>query len=247
MSACNTSCTTVGDLVVRVARQLGDYSDTDEVSRFTTWSKETLIDYYNEAALLTVANRPDAFADTVEITLKPGSLQTIPEGYRAFAKIELNVNTDGTEASPVVPGDEYFTKIMAKKACLADACTTSASDYAVKSFTKSNLSDTEFAVSPPVPAGMSPRVKAVLIKNPAKVCPGDFDKCVQFNAIYSPAIVEWMLYRAWSGDAEILGGANQAALHRNTFYQILGVQLQREREFFSGAFRPTQPVQQVQR
>ena len=244
--SCDKGCTTARDLIVRVARQLGDYSDEVEAERFVTWSFASLVDYYNEAAMMMVANRPDTFAKTVDLTLTPGSLQKLPAGYKAFVKIELNVGSDGAEAASVIPGDEYFTKIMAKKQCLPSGCAAQQSDYAVKSFTKSSFSDTEFTVSPPVPPGMAPVVKAVVISPPTKICPGDVDECVEFDATYSGAIVEWMLYRVWGSDAEIVGGSTAAATHARMFFQMLGVQLQREREFFAGAFRAAQ-TQAVQR
>lgn len=244
MSACNTSCTTVSEILIRVARQLGDYSDTT-TDQFVTWSQATLLDLYNEAALMVAANRPDAFAKVVDITLEPGSVQSLPDGYRGLVKIDLNIDGNGAEAEQINAADEYFTKIMAKKDCLPKGCVGTQRDYVVKSYAKSSFTDTQFTVSPPVPPGTHPRVKAVVLGNPTKVC--DTSKCIEFDEKYAPAAVEWMLYRVWSSDAEIVGGANAAALHRNTFFQILGVQLQREQQYYAGGFRPGQAIQQVAR
>lgn len=248
MSVCDKGCTTVDDIITRVARQLGDYSEDDTSARFVTWSRAALVDYYNEAAQMMVANRPDTFAKTIEITLVPGSLQKIPAGYRSFVKVDINISASGAEATPVIPGDEYFTKIMASKACLPKGCVTAQQDYAVKSFSKSSVSDTEFTVSPPVPPGMSPKARVAVIGSPSKVCPSDVGACVEYDPVFTGAVVEWMLYRAWGGDAEIVGGTNAAVAHGRMFFQMLGVQLQREQQFFSGAFRPAQgQTQGVQR
>lgn len=238
MAVCDKGCTTVEDLIVRVSRQLGDYSDADDASRFVAYSRATLLDYYNEAVQQLVANRPDTMAKTVELTLSPGSLQTLPEPYTGLVKIELNVNGAGAEAEQILPADEYFSKVLGSKTCFAKKCVTAQGDYAVRGFTKSAFTDMEFTVSPPVPPGTAPRVKAVVLTGATKVCASETSECVAFNPIYAAAVTEWMLYRAWGSDAEIVGGANAAAIHFRAFFQMIGVQIQREQQFFAGEFRP---------
>ena len=237
MAVCDKSCTTVEDLIVRVSRQLGDYSDIDDASRFVAYSRATLIDYYNEAVQQLVANRPDTMAKTVELTLSPGSIQTLPEPYTGLVKIELNVNRVGAEAEQVLPSDEYFSKVLGNKTCFAKKCVAIQDDYAVSSYAKSSFTDREFTVVPPVPPGTAPRVKAVVLTGATKVCASETNECVAFNPVYAGAVTEWMLYRAWGSDAEIVGGANAAAIHFRAFFQMIGVQLQREQQFFAGEFR----------
>lgn len=233
--SCQTKCLSVDDVLALVARQLSDYDDTGDGESFVTWSRAALTAYYNEATQMLVANRPDAYAEVIDMKLVPGSIQTIPDGYRAFVKVELNIDKNGAQAEAVIAGDEYFSKIMSGKACLASQCIGAGDeDYVVRSFSVSSTDPTQFTVSPPVPVGTDVFVKVMVAKSPGKVCASDGESCVDFDPVFAPAVVEWMLYRAWGSDAEIVGGTNAATAHGNMFFRLLGVQLAREQQFLAG-------------
>lgn len=221
---CAESCSTIDELVSRVAQQLAD-------PEFVTWTRAAIFDYFGEAACQLAANRPDAFVEVVDLTLKPGAIQTLPDEYVAFVAIEENA--DATVVNPVSPSDAYFSRVLRNKRCKVTDCVVVGA-YAVDVATKSPNSERIFTVSPPVPFGLAPSVKASVVTKPPSYCMTKGSACSGVPCKFEAALIEWVLYRAWSMDAELAGAVQIAQMHYKNFYQMLGVQLKREAAFGSG-------------
>lgn len=228
---CADSCSSIDELVIRAAQQLGDYNQD---AQFVTWTRASLYDYMNEALCQLAANRPDAFAEVVDLALRPGSLQTLPDEYVAFVAIEENATPGAEAVSTVSAQDAYYAKVLRNKRCKVSDCVGASGAYVVETATKSTTSERLFTVSPPVPFGASPTVKATVVTKPPKYCPTKGSDCSGVPCKYEAALVEWTLFRAWSQDAELAGSVQKAQMHYKNFFQMLGVQLKREAAYGSG-------------
>lgn len=244
--SCLDGCSTLGDIVKRIT---GLLNDADPHAPNTRWSRETLIDYINEGLCRVNARRPDAFADTVQLTLKPGALQQLPMAFASFNAIETSVDAKGNE-TPVQQVDERFAKIFSKKPCLSrdtrcedpraaaqagllDPCAA----YAVKSFTKNAIDERSFRVEPPVPEGCSAVVTATVVRKPPRFCGADASKCLGIPCEFEAAVVEWALYRAYSMDIESAISARMAERHLEAFEIMMKGDYLQEQRYGSGYYR----------
>lgn len=239
---CASGCSTLGEIVNRISVLL---QDADPDGPNTRWSQASIIDYINEALCRVSARRPDAFAKTAEITLKPGALQSLPPAYQSLNSVETSVAPDGSE-TPVQQVDDRFSKIFAKKKCLSrdrrcENPRTAAADpcaaYVVKSFVKNPIDEKSFRVEPPVPVGCSPRVVVTVVRKPTQYCASDVDRCLDADCEYEALIVEWALYRAMSIDTESAALARAAAGHLAAFEQMLAGDYLAEQRYGSGYYR----------
>lgn len=239
---CQGGCSTIGELVDRVA---GLLNDADAACPNTRWPRPTLVSYLNEALCRIQAQRPDAFAITTEIVLKPGALQYLPPAYVSLSSIEASIKADGTE-TPVQQVDDRFSKIFSKKPCLSRdmrcenpgvAASDPCAAYSVKSFVKNPLDEKTFRVEPPVPAGCAPRVTITAIRRPTKYCVADVEKCLDIDCEYEAAIIEWVLYRAMSMDTESTVASKVALEHRNAFELLMRTDYAQEQRYGSGYYR----------
>jgi hypothetical protein len=199
---------TVSHLVQRVSNLLGDQCVGQQYHR---WTKGALIDILNDARCSLVSMRPDAFTQAVDLTLAPGSLQTLDKRYESLVDV-ISSGSGATEAS-VGTADIYYTKALRGKKCLANSDCTPASSYTMAYASVNEKNPRVFTVSPPVPVGSSPTVKANVVVTPAPYCPADEGKDLDIECQFVPALMEYMLYRAYG--MEIDSAASEQASERH--------------------------------
>jgi hypothetical protein len=92
-------------------------------------------------------------------------------------------------------------------------------DYVLASYTADANDKTTFIVQPPVPADKKgTKVRARVLRAPEAMA-GDGE--LGIDCCYGPAIVEWMLYRAYGVDEESQSSAGRSQQHLATFFSIL--------------------------
>jgi len=204
------------DLIRRTSVLLNDQEAGHE---YTTWTVPMLLDFYNEAMCTIFALRPTLFSKPVTLTLSPGSTQTLPPEYGQLLSITTNT-TDGAgctpEGAPVTMSAFNMVAGLGKKAkCVgAGSCTP----YAVSSYRAGEAGEGVFSVEPPVPCGEDAKVNALVTVRPPKVSRCDVNDPADMPCEMDAPIIDYMLWRAYSIDAESQFSYAAARRHQATFY-----------------------------
>lgn len=207
---------TLGAIVKQVAGLLGD---DDPATPHTHWTREVLIGYANEALREILAQRPEAFAFTVDIPLRTGVVQQLPKEYQTLVTIEESWN--GARQVPVLVADYKYARMFRKKVVSADFDGDPLNDYDVRTYTRHPIDDTLFYVEPPVPVGCKVRVLATLILRSKDLANADMSEPIPCKPEYEPQIIDWMLHRALSTEHESASAREQAKAHLEAFNAAL--------------------------
>lgn len=206
-----------GDLALEVARLLNDAEPGHE---FVRWHKSELIEYANDAATQITLWRADEFSQARTIDLQPGSRQVMPDGFMFFNRVIATIDQYGVEH-----GQPPLTDYRAARVAsiwFEPACDTeSGQPYVIQSYSIDSDDDHAFYVYPPVPVGAKVKAIVACVVLPEHV---DAKTALPINAIYHNAVIEWMLYRAFSKDTESAADAMRATEHHSIFEQMMTTQ-----------------------
>lgn len=193
-----------------------ELNDPSEV----TWSNGALLDYLSDGLLALANIRPDATAATSSILLAAGTRQSLPSGGLRLMRVTRNMGTNGT-----TPGRAIHLGDMDAQNDFSPDWHTEAPSAPVLEYFYDMLVPREFFVYPPVPASPAVYIEASFSRIPAVISnPETTDLPV--DAIYAPALREWMLYRAWGGDDEQSPSYAEAQGRLATFFKLLGAKSQ---------------------
>jgi len=184
-------------------------------SGMTRWTQAELIRWLNAARREIAIFRPDIYSVTYVATLVAGTKQTIPADGNGFLDATRNIASNGTTAGRAV-------RIIERE--ILDAHRpdwhTETAASAVKHFMFDEREPRTFYVYPPVVAGTNLEIK--YSKTPVELINSD---SLNEDELYSSAIVDYILYRAFSKDAEYTGNMARATTHYAAFANALGVGL----------------------
>ncbi|WJT09283.1 DUF6682 family protein [Vibrio harveyi] len=176
------------------------------------WSKAFWIDAYNAAVKAVLAVRPDALVKTELVTCVAGTTQTIPANARYLIDVTRN---DGGAA---ISGPISLKMFNDYRPDWRNGSTaTAASGWLYDERNK----DT-FYLYPGVVSGT--KVECVFAWESTDITEADYTASVEaeLNPMYDNAIIEWLVYRAFSEDSEITANAARAQTAINTFRLLLG-------------------------
>lgn len=221
---------TIGKLVEHVSGQLNDQQQFKEYLR---WNRGLLVDYYTQALTALRQYRIDAFTTTLDVTLKPGSRQTV-EGFSGI--IAINGNADG---SPAVSTDAQMLKAFAAFNTCAPKLQRRNGKlvYNVRSVGIDKTDPKVFYVSPAVPVGMAPVVSVTAVRDIRTYTLADWDKPLDFDAKYINQIIDFMQARAYELDIEARTSKMDAERFYTHFYRALGINYKMESAFGSGFYK----------
>lgn len=178
------------------------------------WPKQELLDYYNDAVRAIVLLRPDANTVDLEFSCVAGTKQALPSD--ALRLIDVVRNANGRVIR--------FINRSALDDNYPDWHTGNTASYA-DSFTYDDRDPKVFYLWPGVAANVvvslvysvAPQAKALnSVENTMSPAIADLDD------IYINPIIDFILYRAYSKDAEYVANSNRAAGHYQAFSQQLG-------------------------
>lgn len=168
----------------------------------TRWSRTDLLAWLNQGQRQIVQIRPDAKTARGEITLAEGPDQVIPVTGLRLLRITRNV------------AGRVITLISEEQLTDFDpAWAAATAKSVVKHYMHDPREPKAFQVYPPAIAGS--KVQGVWSVNPTD-CANEAS-AMDLDDIYEPAIVDYILFRAYSRDSEEAGNAQLAALHRDNF------------------------------
>lgn len=206
-------------------------NDTGELST-RRWPLSELCGWLNDGMKAIVIQKPSASAVNVSLSLVRGTLQTIPKGYVSILRPVRNIRAERSDRQPrktisVVPEeqlsslnpawhDEYSVRYMQQ----------------VKHFVFDEANPRAFYVYPGNDG--TGAIEAVLCAEPQEIKPIDganpndlaaYEVEIPLEDIYSGVLLDYVLYRARSKDAQEAGNATRAALHYQQFANALGIKI----------------------
>ena len=203
---------TVGDIITRARIILQETSEAG-----TRWTNLQLLGWLNEAYTQFVAVKPDCTSQITEHVCAQGTKQEI-SGHRLL---------------DVIRGLDGYKQGVVKT--LRDVLDTSRRRWHsepetanIEMFVFDESSPKVFYAYPPAKAGtrleiqqsVMPAPHAIVNATPSSTEP------LRLDDTYSSALLDYVLWRAFSMDAENPGNANRAALHQNAWTTALGLNAQ---------------------
>ncbi|CAE6958680.1 DUF6682 family protein [Paraburkholderia domus] len=211
--------TTVASLVDEVSLLLND-AEADYPN--IRWTRGELVEYANDAAGQIAMLRPDLFEQTDTVTLKPGDRQTLPDNA-LFYRVDGTLDSKGQ-----LQGRPYAADAVAARvsrlwfdaiAC-RDSCAARSKPYVINSWVFDPNDPSSFYVDPPVPASPPVRVVVTLSRPPQRA---NEDADLSADTRFHNAIIEFMLYRAFSKDEDSQTSLARSDRHKQHFYEMLGL------------------------
>lgn len=221
---------TVQQVVLEVSRQLNDQGSPP----FVRWTEQDLINYLNDSLIQIETFRPDAFANTIDMPLVPGSQQTLPAGYSYLKSVDYNAAASNCPGYPVTEANLSLLRAYFKK-----PCPTSGGDatYRVVNFAYDQRNPTIFYVSPPVPdddAGLEVTLTAVAQAPTYTTTDYTNNTPIGIDPKYKNAILAWMMMEAYQIDTESVSSRQTKLDNLEVFYKTLGINYKQESLYRSG-------------
>lgn len=200
------------------------------------WPATELLLWLNDAAREVALHKPNAVAETVEIQLSEGTWQTLPDEYISLIRVSRNLATSA-QAVGGRTGGKAITPIVRE---ILDAQMPGWQDPSVlpsspqvNHIIQDMMDPRTFYVVPGNDGtGM---IEAIVSKMPTEIDqpanPLDMDSytaTVDLPDIYRNALVDYVLYRAFSKDMNLAGNGQRAAAHYQQFAQAIGLKTQTE-------------------
>ena len=180
------------------------------------WTDPELLGWINDAQLTVAIVRPDSVSATESITLSAGSKQSIPAtGIRLLDVIR---NTGGRAIRIV----ERETLDL-----FDPAWHTAKPSTSIKHYVYDNRVPMDFYVYPPASAGQ--QVEITYSKMPTKVTAAS--DAVAIPEIYKDIMVNYVLFRAYSKDAEHAANAGLASTYLQILNSLTGAKLSKDVAF----------------
>lgn len=201
----------------------------------TRWVDSELIKWINDAQKLVAMVRPDASVATYVMSLIAGTKQRIPDGSisgvgSGFRLLDVVRNvttvTGTTTANQVVTAAGRSVRIVDREVLDTQDpyWHTAAGSAEIKHFIYDNRSPTLFYVYPP--ATTSAKLEIVY-----SVAPTDataLTDTLSISDIYQDVILNYVMYRAYSKDAEYASNAALAGGYLGVVNQMLGIKTQKD-------------------
>ena len=207
-------------------------NDTGEFTNTRRWPLSELCGWLNDGMKAIVIQKPNATAKNISLPLVRGTLQTIPEGYVSILRPVRNMRTDSSDRKPrrtiTVVAEEQLSSL---NPTWHDEYSVRY-DQQVKHFVFDEVNPRAFYVYPGNDGTGS--LEAVLCAEPQTIKPIEgkdpedmtaYEVEVDMDAIYSGVLLDYVLYRARSKDAQESGNATRAALHYQQFANALGIKV----------------------
>lgn len=183
------------------------------------WPLPELCMWLNDGQKEIILQKPSASSRTVEIPLREGTLQAIPDEFIMLLRVVRNV---GGRPVTIVARD----LLDAQSPDWHQARESAGARHAIMD----EADPKAFYVYPPNDG--TGRLEVIMSAVPAVItAQGDPDELESYsaptsiNTIYDNALVDYVLYRAYSKDAQNAGAANRAALHYQQFANSVGMKV----------------------
>lgn len=198
----------VGSLLNRLATDLNDAAPGHE---FTTWSREQLGAYLEEAIQLAFVERPDLFIEERVVKVEPCVQRQPACDCTRVRRVLGQCTPDGRVLHPLRPRQVDDRLVWTGRSCPSNPKNFKLTQYAIDD------SADALWVWPAVPAGID-----VYVLVECAVMPQGIDESYEIPVDLQAAVVQWALYRARMVDAENNSAVFEVAKeHAQQFWGIL--------------------------
>ena len=202
---------TVGTIIGRANTLLNDPG-------FIRWPKQELLDYYNDATRAIVLVRPDANVASVAFTCVAGTKQQLPSN--ALKLLDVVRNAGG-----------HAIRYVDRAAIDANYPDWHSGNTATKveAYCLDERSPKVFYLYPGPAASVGVDIVysvAPVAKTLAEVESVDTPAVADLDDIYINPLLDWIMYRAFSKDAEWSANGNRATAHYQAYSDQLGLKTQ---------------------
>lgn len=201
---------------ILASKLIAQASETVQDESNVVWEVSQALGWLNDAQRAIVAIRPDASILNHSVTLVPGTKQTIT-GLRLMA-VNRNMGTDGS-----TPGRAIRLVERGIKDDFDPDWHTETAAIAVKEWIFDARLPKEYYVSPPVHASTVVQIEVSESVNPDEIA--TTADVITLDDIYSPVMIEWIIYRFLAREAEETPNIQRAAMHFQQFFSMLGAKL----------------------
>lgn len=184
------------------------------------WDPSRLVDFINEGQRAIVEVKPTAFVLAQSVQLQPGTAQALPASGIQLIDIPRNMGTDGATPGRVVRrADRRVLDARAPMWHQAEA------DAEVRHFMFDGDTPRRYYVYPPQPATACGYVEMVMGAMPPTIGQND---AISLDDVYDPALLDYVLYRAFSKDTEFAADQNRSSAHYQAFAAAIGAKAKAE-------------------
>lgn len=201
-------------LIAQVAEQLQD-------ATFVRWKVPELARYLMDGRREILVSRPDATAQTLELTLSEGAVQTLP--VAATKLLEVRRNSGASKRAVTQCPLEMLDAVAPEWAAMTPSTE-------IRHFTFDPRTPREFHVYPPAADGTKVMAVCSVIPADLTVAPGATQASgVTGDAgvpdILVNALMNYVLYRAYAKDSESPSSMARAQAYYNAFAAGLGTEV----------------------
>lgn len=222
--------TTINDLLISTARDLNDYTDHIPNKQFQRWTREQLLGYWNEAMCVMFALSPSKFKASKVVKLKPGINQVFDDCKRVLSVIGVS-DENGNVLYEIEP--ETTDRKLKWGGFRPRNCTIfkHTKDFKLTSYRIMSDKDGSVFVKPEVPYGVDVWLKFMCEQAPQPFDMMDLQADVQQTHCSDVAFgIHWVLFRALMIDEESQSSTQLATSHLQTFFKLLEVRIESDKE-----------------
>lgn len=183
------------------------------------WTRAELLSYLNDGQREIVLAKPDSFAKNVAMPLVAGTKQTIPADGIMFMRLTRNMGASGTAPGRVVR--EIEMRILDEQ--IADWHYATPNAVAMH-FCRVEQDPKRFYVFPPQPSTGQGQAEIIYSAVPPDVAAEG--NLITLDDIYKTPLIHYLLYRAYSKDADYAREDQAAGTAYRTFAQLIGIKNQ---------------------
>lgn len=215
------------------------FTRVQDVAQDTTsvrWPLVELLRWLNDAVREVVLHKPSAGGATVVVDLELGTYQTVPTDYIGLLRVVRNITAvDG--------GTGVRTAGRAVTVVQRDILDSQSPDWHMTEGVPFHVSVKHAVYDPADPRAFyvypgntgSGKLEVIAYKTPDAIAVpanptliASYSAAIGISDIYTNAVVDYILYRAYSKDVQFAGNAQRAAAHFGAFANSIGLKIKNE-------------------
>lgn len=185
----------------------------------TRWTNSELLEWLNESYQAIIQIKPDASAINQEILLAAGSKQSIPDNGLRLIDVIRNTSLASRGEGILICSRKQLD------ATRRDWHREQQSED-IEHYIFDDLDPKTFYVYPPASSGAKIEIVFSSVPAPHQVSDTIPDDVIKLDDSYAPAVVDYMLHRAYSKDADHSVNIQRAQMHYQAFMTSLGKKVQ---------------------
>lgn len=178
----------------------------------TRWPVAELLGWLNDGQREICVAMPELSTTLGNITLVAGTKQTLPNGAMGLLRIVRNMGLSG--AAPGLAPRKVAQELLD---ATAPDWHTQTPATAIKHYVYDVRAPKVFYVSPP--SVVNNTLEALYTTPPADIASAV--STITLDDIFEPALLDYVLYRAYGKDIEIAGSSERSAQHRSNFTALI--------------------------